>query len=39
MYGPNTFIAKVMQTVTSMDRMVGKPFETGLANLKALTEQ
>jgi len=39
MYGPDTFIAKVMQTVISMDRMVGKEFETGLANLKILTEQ
>jgi hypothetical protein len=39
MYGPNRFIAKVMQTVISMDRMVGKPLETGLANLKTLTEQ
>jgi uncharacterized protein YndB with AHSA1/START domain len=38
MYGPNPFMAKVMQTFISMDRMVGKQFETGLANLKTVAE-
>ena len=35
MHGPNLFIGKVMSLFVSMDRMVGKDFETGLANLKA----
>lgn len=35
MQGPNPFIAKVMSLVVSMDAMVGKDFEAGLANLKA----
>jgi hypothetical protein len=39
MYGPNPFMAKVMQTVVSMDKLVGKDFEAGLANLKAAAEK
>jgi len=39
MYGPSPFIAKVMQTVINMDRMVGKDFEAGLQNLKAVAEK
>src|SRR5713226_1182040 len=38
MYGPSPFISKVMQVFFSMDSMVGKDFETGLANLKAIAE-
>jgi uncharacterized protein YndB with AHSA1/START domain len=38
MYGPNLYIAKVMSIFFNMDRMIGKDFETGLANLKARTE-
>jgi uncharacterized protein YndB with AHSA1/START domain len=38
MQGPNPYLAKVMSIFVSMDRMVGKDFETGLANLKALAE-
>jgi hypothetical protein len=38
MYGPNQFIAKVMQVFMSMDKMVGKDFEAGLANMKRLAE-
>jgi uncharacterized protein YndB with AHSA1/START domain len=38
MHGPNLFIGKVMSVFVSMDRMIGKDFEAGLANLKALTE-
>jgi hypothetical protein len=37
MQGPSPFIAKVMGLVFDMDRMVGKDFEAGLANLKAAT--
>jgi uncharacterized protein YndB with AHSA1/START domain len=41
MHGPSPYIAKVMVmgVVMSMDRMVGKDFETGLANLKATAER
>jgi uncharacterized protein YndB with AHSA1/START domain len=39
MHGPSPFIAKVMSVFMSMDRMVGKDFEAGLANLKAAAEQ
>jgi hypothetical protein len=38
-YGPNLFIGKVMSLVCNMDKMIGKEFETGLANLKTLTEK
>jgi hypothetical protein len=39
MHGPTPFMSKVMQVFMSMDNMVGKDFETGLANLKRLTEK
>ena len=39
MYGPNTYVSKLMSAFFSMDSMVGKSFETGLANLKAATEK
>jgi uncharacterized protein YndB with AHSA1/START domain len=39
MHGPAPFVAKLMHTVINMDRMVGKDFETGLANLKAIAEK
>lgn len=39
MQGPAPFISKVMQVFCSMDSMVGKDFETGLANLKAAAEK
>lgn len=38
MRGPNPFLAKVMQVFVGMDRLVGKDFEAGLANLKSLAE-
>lgn len=38
MWGPNNFMLKVMSVFMSMDRMVGKDFESGLANLKSLME-
>jgi uncharacterized protein YndB with AHSA1/START domain len=38
MRGKNVFIGKVMSLFVDMDKMVGKDFETGLANLKAATE-
>lgn len=39
MHGPNPYFAKVMQLFVSMDSLVGKDFETGLANLKAAAER
>jgi hypothetical protein len=38
MYGPNTFIGKVMCVFVDMDTLLGKDFETGLSNLKGLIE-
>ncbi|HMH61082.1 MAG TPA: polyketide cyclase, partial [Bradyrhizobium sp.] len=31
--------AKIMHVLMNIDRMVGKDFEIGLANLKRLTEK
>ena len=39
MHGPSPFASKVFQVFVSMDDMIGKSFETGLANLKALAEK
>jgi uncharacterized protein YndB with AHSA1/START domain len=39
MYGPSLFMSKVMSTVMNMDKMVGKDFEQGLANMKAAAER
>lgn len=39
MYGPAPFVSKVVQLFCSMDTMVGKDFEAGLANLKAVAER
>ncbi len=38
MHGPSPYIAKVMGIFVSMDSMIGKDFETGLANLKTAAE-
>ena len=38
MHGPSPLMAKVMHVFINMDKMVGKDFEQGLANLKRLTE-
>jgi polyketide cyclase/dehydrase/lipid transport protein len=38
MYGPTPFMGKIMHVFLNIDRMVGKDFEIGLANLKKLTE-
>ena len=38
MTGPTPLASKLMQVFVSMDTMIGKDFEAGLANLKALTE-
>jgi uncharacterized protein YndB with AHSA1/START domain len=39
MTGPSIFFSKVMQVFFSFDRMIGKDFEAGLANLKKLAER
>jgi hypothetical protein len=38
MHGASPYLARVMTTFFSMDRMVGTQFEKGLANLEKLTE-
>jgi carbon monoxide dehydrogenase subunit G len=38
MFGPKTMISKVMGLFFSMDAVVGKDFEKGLADLKAAAE-
>lgn len=39
MYGPASFMSKLMQVFINMDNMIGKDFEAGLASLKKLTEK
>jgi len=39
MHGPSAFITKLMDIFISMDNMIGKDFEAGLAHLKALAEK
>jgi uncharacterized protein YndB with AHSA1/START domain len=39
MDGPSPYMFKVMHLFFNMDRMVGRDFETGLSNLKALAER
>ena len=39
MFGPSPFMSKLMGVFMNFDRMVGKDFEQGLTNLKALAEK
>jgi len=39
MSGPNPYFGKVMHLFGIMDRLLGKEFETGLANLKTIAER
>jgi uncharacterized protein YndB with AHSA1/START domain len=39
MHGPAPLMSKLMQVFINMDNMIGKDFETGLANLKRITER
>ncbi|HEX8613092.1 MAG TPA: SRPBCC family protein [Telluria sp.] len=39
MSGPMPFLSKIMSVFMSMDRIIGKDFEKGLANLKAAAEK
>ena len=38
-YGPSAFVTKVMGLFLDMDKMIGKDFEAGLADLKTLAEK
>ena len=39
MTGPMQFVTKIMSVFTSMDKMIGKDFEKGLAQMKAVAEK
>jgi uncharacterized protein YndB with AHSA1/START domain len=39
MQGPNLYVMRIMGIFVNMDRTMGKHFEAGLANLKAVAEQ
>lgn len=39
MNGPRLFITKVMGVFVNMDKMIGRDFEAGLANLKSVAEK
>ena len=39
MQGPVPYVAKIVHVFLDMDSMVGKDFESGLANLKAISEK
>jgi hypothetical protein len=39
MDGPTPYIGNLIGVFVNMDTMIGKDFETGLANLKAIAEQ
>lgn len=39
MYGGNSWPCRIMQVFVSMDSMVGKDFENGLARLKSVSER
>ncbi len=38
MFGPSNYMSKLMQVFFSMDNMIGKDFEAGLVNMKAVAE-
>jgi hypothetical protein len=39
MQGPANYVSKLIGVFVSMDRMVGRDFEAGLANLKSIAEK
>jgi len=39
MVGPAVFMSKLMHVFINLDRMIGRDFEVGLANLKKLAEE
>ncbi len=38
MFGPSPYLSRLMGVVVNMDTLIGKDFEAGLANLRALAE-
>jgi hypothetical protein len=38
MYGPSPFVSKLLGLVLNMDRLIGRDFEKGLANLQAVVK-
>ncbi len=39
MHGPASFMSRMMQVFMNLDRMIGRDFEAGLANLKKVAER
>jgi uncharacterized protein YndB with AHSA1/START domain len=39
MYGPSSYVHKLLGVFCSMDKMVGQKYEEGFANLKAIAEK
>ena len=39
LHGPSPYVSKLMGVFFNMDKMIGKDFEDGLANLKAIAEK
>jgi hypothetical protein len=39
MYGPSTFLSKLMGLFCSMDKMIGQKFDEGLTSLKSIVEK
>lgn len=39
MHGPANLVSKIMDVLMNMDRMCGRDFDAGLANLKAICER
>ena len=39
MQGPANYVSKLIGVFVSMDRMAGRDFEVGLANLKSIAEK
>lgn len=39
MHGPARFVTRLIQVFMNLDKMIGRDFEAGLANLKKLTEK
>lgn len=38
LHGPAPLVTKIMDLLMNMDRMIGRDFEAGLANLKTIAE-
>jgi uncharacterized protein YndB with AHSA1/START domain len=39
MYGPHRYMCKLMSMFFNMDKIIGREFETGLANIKSIAEE